>query len=52
AGLYQANKRASQLSQPHLESILKQAVIIGSLTTTKKGAVSAFPTKPEINKYI
>src|SRR3989344_863793 len=51
AGLYRSNKRASQLLQPQLELILKQAVIIGSLTTTKKGAVSAFPNQQEINKY-
>lgn len=51
-GLYQAGKRASDLSKSDLEHILKRAVVIGSLTTTKKGAVSAFPSKKEINKYI
>lgn len=51
AGLYQANQRASQLPKSQLEKILRQATIIGSLTTTKKGAVSAFPNKQEVNKY-
>ena len=51
AGLYQAKKSAAQLSKPELEKILRQATIIGSLTTTKKGAVSAFPDQQEINKY-
>lgn len=50
-GLYQLQKRVSELSQQELETILKRAVIIGSLTTTKKGAVSAFPTKEDIEQY-
>lgn len=51
SGLYDAQKRASELSKSELEQILKRAVIIGSLTTTKKGAVSAFPLKEEIAQY-
>lgn len=51
-GLYKAKKRASQLSKAELEGILHQAVIIGSLTTTKKGAVTAFPSKKDIKKHI
>lgn len=50
AGLFQANKPASQLPKPELEKILKQAVIIGSLTTTKKGAVSAFPSRHQLGR--
>ena len=49
SGLSRSNKRASQLPKPELEKILRQAVVIGSLTTTKKGAVSAFPNKKTVN---
>ncbi|MBU1323014.1 carbohydrate kinase [Patescibacteria group bacterium] len=52
SGLYEAKKRASELSKIELEKILKRAVIIGTLTTTKKGAVTAFPNKNEITKYL
>lgn len=51
-GLYQQQKRVSELSTAELENILKRAVVIGSLTTTKKGAVSAFPSTEEIQQYI
>jgi fructokinase len=51
-GLHKAGKRASQLSKAELELILRRAVVIGSLTTTKKGAVTAFPSKKEIKKHI
>lgn len=50
-GIYTTGKRASALTKPELEALLKRAVIIGSLTTTKKGAVSAFPLKKDIEKY-
>lgn len=52
SGLYEVEKRASELPKIELEKILKRAVIIGTLTTTKKGAVTAFPTKQEINKWL
>lgn len=52
SGLYDAQKRASELSKIELESILRRATVIGSLTTTKKGAVSAFPSKKEIANYV
>jgi len=52
SGLYEAKKRASELSNIELEKILRRAVIIGTLTTTKKGAVTAFPSKAEILKYL
>lgn len=51
-GLYKTKKRASELSKTDLETILKRAVVIGSLTTTKKGAVTAFPTEKEIAIFI
>ncbi len=35
-----------------MEAAVRRASIIGSLTTTKKGAVAAFPTKAEIKKYL
>ena len=51
-GLYKIGKRANELSKESLERILTRAVVIGSLTTTKKGAVTAFPTVKEIATYI
>lgn len=51
-GLYQIGKRANELSKVDLEKILKRAVVIGSLTTTKKGAVTAFPSEKEIAAFI
>ncbi len=50
-GLYKAKKRASELSKDELELTLRRAVVIGSLTTTKKGAVTAFPSKKDIEKH-
>ena len=50
-GLYKEKRKASQLTKEELETVLKRAVVIGSLTITKKGAVSAFPTKKDIDKY-
>jgi len=51
-GLYKAKKRASELSKEELELILHRAVVIGSLTTTKKGAVTAFPNNKDIEKHV
>lgn len=51
SGLYEYQKRASELTKEELEGILKRAVTIGSLTTTKKGAVTAFPSKEEIAQH-
>ena len=50
-GLYKEKRKASQLTKEELETVLKRAVVIGSLTITKKGAVSAFPTKKDIDKF-
>jgi len=52
SGLYQHQKRANELNKDELEGILRRATVIGSLTTTKKGAVSAFPTKKEIALHL
>jgi fructokinase len=51
SGLYAKQKRASELTKTELEDILHRAVVIGSLTTTKKGAVTAFPSKKEIASH-
>ena len=50
-GLYKEKRRANQLTKDELEGVLTRAVVIGSLTTMKKGAVSAFPTIKDIDKY-
>jgi fructokinase len=46
------NKPFSNMDQKTLEKRLKQANIIAALTTTKKGAITAFPTKNELAHYI
>ena len=52
AGIYRAGKKPQHLSQQELEDILRRAVVIGSLTTTKKGAITAFPTIQEIETHL
>ena len=39
-------------TKEELEKILKRATVVGSLTTTKKGAVTAFPSQQEIARYM
>lgn len=51
-GIYRSSQVIDNLPKEKLESILREAVIIGSLTITKKGAVSAFPNRQEINKRV
>jgi sugar/nucleoside kinase (ribokinase family) len=46
-GLYETPQRPSEMSKDQLEFILYRANVIGALTTTKKGAISAFPTQIE-----
>lgn len=41
----------SELSQSDLEKALKRATTIAALTTTKKGAISAFPNSAALKKY-
>lgn len=42
----------SNMDRDTLEKYLKLANIIAALTTTKKGAITAFPTKKELAKYL
>lgn len=50
--IYSTNKRFSDMEQKELENHLKRALIIATLTTTKKGAITAFPKEGEIKKYL
>ena len=43
-----SGKNLSQMSKNELENGLKKANIISSLTTLKKGAISAFPSETEL----
>lgn len=52
AEIKNANTKFSDLSQSEVEHIVKKANIIASLTTTKKGAVSAFPSSIEIKNAL
>lgn len=45
-------KHVSDITQQDLEQALKRAVVIGAITTTKKGAISAFPTVGELDKIM
>ncbi len=50
--LHEKGKRFSEMSEKELLFSLKRATTIASLTTTKKGAISAFPTKKVLQKYL
>lgn len=47
-----SGKHVSDMTQKDLEEALKRAVVIGAVTTTKKGAISAFPTLDELEKLM
>ncbi|MDP2637633.1 MAG: carbohydrate kinase [Candidatus Levybacteria bacterium] len=51
-GIIQSKKTISQMNQKDLESILQKSNIIAGLTTTKKGAITAFPSKHSLTKFI
>jgi len=46
------NRTFSDMDQETLEKQLRQANIIAALTTTKKGAITAFPTQKELQKHL
>lgn len=50
--LYEQQKHMSEFSEKELLFTLKRANIIGSLTTTKKGAISAFPRQAIIREHL
>jgi sugar/nucleoside kinase (ribokinase family) len=50
--LIKEKQRFSEMKQEDLERLLKQANIIAALTTTKKSAITAFPTQKELGKYL
>lgn len=47
-----SGKKVSKMSKVELEDALKRAVVIGAVTTTKKGAIDAFPTLEELDKIL
>lgn len=51
SAIYKSGKKFSQMSKNDLEINIKRANIIAALTTTKKGAISAFPDKKEVAGY-
>lgn len=50
--IVKSGKNLSEMSRNEIEQGLKKANIISSLTTLKKGAITAFPTEPELTKTI
>jgi len=50
--MWEARKKFAQMSEKELLFALKRATTIASLTTTKKGAISAFPTKKVLQSYL
>lgn len=51
-GIYKAGKSVSQMTKPELEKILEAANVIAALSTTKKGAITAFPSKEDLKRYL
>ncbi len=50
--IYEAQKPLSKFSEKELSVALKRATTIASLTTMKKGAISAFPTKTQLAQAV
>lgn len=50
--VYEMGKSLGDFSEKELNFALKRATVIASLSTTKKGAISAFPTKAVIKKFL
>jgi fructokinase len=50
--VYQNPRLLKTAGQKELAAAVRRAAIIGSLTTTKKGALAAFPAKQVIKKYL
>lgn len=50
--LYENQKNPSQMSKHEMITALRRANIIATLTTTKKGAITAFPKKEELLKFV
>ena len=50
--MYELQKPLSQFGDNELTFALKRATAIASLTTTKKGAISAFPTQQQLKKVL
>lgn len=51
SALFESEKHYSQMSKDELGKKIMRANVIAALTTTKKGAISGFPTKSEIASY-
>ncbi len=51
-GILSSKYKLSEISQGELEKIVRKATIMASLTTTKKGAITAFPSKASITKIM
>lgn len=49
---FQSNKRFSDMTKDELVASFTKSAAIAALTTTKKGAITAFPTKEEIEQFI
>ncbi len=52
SAIYETGKKLSELPKQDLDRYLTRANIIGALTTTKKGAITAFPTLEVLKKYV
>jgi fructokinase len=52
AAIYKQQKPVKDMTKTELELACARANVIASLTTTKKGAVTAFPKKAEIDKAL
>lgn len=50
--MHEMGKPIREFSEKELHFALKRATVIASLSTTKKGAISAFPTKSIMQQYL
>ncbi len=51
SAIFESGKTYAQLTKDQLDKLVTHANVIAALTTTKKGAISAFPTTAQISKY-
>lgn len=52
AGLLETGKKPSELTQEELSRIVRLASAVGGLTTTRKGSISALPSREEVENLL
>ncbi len=52
SAIYETGKRISEMTDSEIRTALKRASIIAALTTTKRGAIAAFPRKKDLERFL